>query len=579
MNQCLLILFVGSSVATSLSPGETQIKRVGLLEIRNKQFRLTPIPLKQVRSFVMGDISLGNLQDENEALDPEDPNIEEEINDLLVHRVEALIEEAAEKSVALLQEISDTRGEDQYLQELERQTKYKVQKPDLVLVRLKVEHHGFSTLNNQRFGSRFIEKVSNLSDILLFHRKRRLAVENVEASKDTKARLSVPLAPEELENTNVEELINDDLDQGNKKLELFDQSAMGNALTDFVDKQTTHAFEEATLKLLNNQQKKLIKRGKVAGTSETIITSAAGVREVCKYESQKNGHQQASRTDHSIVNDEVDGTIDKNDKNKVWNKSQSQAKKRSLLRESPRNTNDTDNSDDNASEYYTKVRSRKSIAIPKSIERKATSSTIRREEDNLTPTRSQKSRMNRNFGPKASDDEIETSEDEVKRLKSSTRTKRHRVSATKSQFSKYAYSDDDTLEEVTPKKYVRKSSTSRGTKRTRAKLADSMSQSNSDVKKRTRQVQLSFSTNSQMSSEHGASAVKRKNLTTTGARSSRSTRKLSAYQVESEDDISVEVIGESVNAASELTNGWGSSSVVAKIAKTRASSKRRTGRL
>jgi len=40
-----------------------------------------------------------------------------------------------------------------------RVRKYTLQHPDQVLIRLKVEHSGFTTLNNQRFGSRFVGEV------------------------------------------------------------------------------------------------------------------------------------------------------------------------------------------------------------------------------------------------------------------------------------------------------------------------------------------------------------------------------------------------------------------------------------
>jgi double-strand break repair protein MRE11 len=40
------------------------------------------------------------------------------------------------------------------------------------LIRLKVEYSGFSTVNPQRFGQRFVGRVANPNDILLFHRKR-----------------------------------------------------------------------------------------------------------------------------------------------------------------------------------------------------------------------------------------------------------------------------------------------------------------------------------------------------------------------------------------------------------------------
>ena len=41
---------------------------------------------------------------------------------------------------------------------------YRPENLDQILVRLKVEHSGFGTINNQRFGSKFVEEVSNLYD-------------------------------------------------------------------------------------------------------------------------------------------------------------------------------------------------------------------------------------------------------------------------------------------------------------------------------------------------------------------------------------------------------------------------------
>ena len=41
---------------------------------------------------------------------------------------------------------------------------YRLEKPDRISVRLKVDHSVFGTLNNQRFGSKFFEEVANPSD-------------------------------------------------------------------------------------------------------------------------------------------------------------------------------------------------------------------------------------------------------------------------------------------------------------------------------------------------------------------------------------------------------------------------------
>ena len=61
-------------------------------------------------------------------------------------------EAAAQKSMALEDEFDPDK----------RQRKYTIKNPEQVLVRLKVEHSGFTTLNNQRFGSRFVGEVVSL---------------------------------------------------------------------------------------------------------------------------------------------------------------------------------------------------------------------------------------------------------------------------------------------------------------------------------------------------------------------------------------------------------------------------------
>ena len=48
----------GSSVATSLTAGESRRKQVGLLEIKRQQFRLRPLTLTCMRGFAVGDVSV-----------------------------------------------------------------------------------------------------------------------------------------------------------------------------------------------------------------------------------------------------------------------------------------------------------------------------------------------------------------------------------------------------------------------------------------------------------------------------------------------------------------------------------------
>jgi double-strand break repair protein MRE11 len=145
----------GSSVATSLTAGESRRKHVGILDIRGQSFRLKPIPLTQVRTFVLGDLSL----QQQRRLDPEDPKVEQKVSQVLQDQVRVLIHDAREKHQELREAAKQGGNVLACMDELP--LKNILEKPDEVLVRLKVEHSGFSTLNNQRFGAKFIGEVAN----------------------------------------------------------------------------------------------------------------------------------------------------------------------------------------------------------------------------------------------------------------------------------------------------------------------------------------------------------------------------------------------------------------------------------
>ena len=120
-----------------------------------------------------------------------------------------------------------------------------------------MEHSGFTTLNNQRFGSRFVGEVvstfvklfcfdlteplqtdtpffsaphlqANPSDILLFHKKRGAESANTKGAAKKRAAKgpNIPTEPEELEELNVEDLVNDNLFNSDKKLELLNEKDM-----------------------------------------------------------------------------------------------------------------------------------------------------------------------------------------------------------------------------------------------------------------------------------------------------------------------------------------------------------------
>ncbi|KAL7432016.1 hypothetical protein ACHAXM_002960 [Skeletonema potamos] len=279
----------GSSVATSLTAGEARRKQVGILDIRGQQFRLLPVPLSSVRAFAVGDVNLGEIaRSQGGVLDVEDPKVEERMGEVLAGEVEALIQKARDEAEQLRQdaEVAAQKSmawEDEFDPD-KRQRKYTIKNPEQVLVRLKVEHSGFTTLNNQRFGSRFVGEVANPSDILLFHKRR--SAESAKKGAPKKRSLNIPTEPDDLDEINIEDLITDNLEQSDKKLELLDEKTMGEALNAFVDKEERKAIDDAADKILK-ENRKLIKSRQSGEEEETSELNPNLIREMCASRTQE----------------------------------------------------------------------------------------------------------------------------------------------------------------------------------------------------------------------------------------------------------------------------------------------------
>ncbi|XWS52000.1 hypothetical protein CRYUN_Cryun11dG0030100 [Craigia yunnanensis] len=190
----------GSSVATSLIDGESKPKHVLLLEIKvGNQYRPTKIPLTSVRPFEYTEVVLKDEPD----IDPNDQN------SILEHldKVSNLIEKSNRKAV---------NGS-----ELK-----------LPLVRVKVDYSGFMTINPQRFGQKYVGKVANPQDILIFSKASK------RSQKEAKIDDSEKLRPEELNQQNIEALVA----ENNLKMEILPVNDLDVALHNFVNKDDKLAF-------------------------------------------------------------------------------------------------------------------------------------------------------------------------------------------------------------------------------------------------------------------------------------------------------------------------------------------------
>ncbi|KAJ3296809.1 Double-strand break repair protein mre11a [Rhizoclosmatium sp. JEL0117] len=221
----------GSSVATSLSEGETIAKHVGILEIfPDKEFKLDKVALKTVRPFVMGDIVLADIK-----LKARQKMDEKRISDVLCDKVDEMIEEAKQQWLAA----DDEREEEDF------------PKP---LIRLRVDYSNFTTLNPQRFGQRFVDKVANVKDILHFHRKRQVNTDK--KSKDVGFDVPITL-PDKLDKFQVQDLVQEFLKAQN--LEILPENGIGEAVRLFVEKEDKEAISDFYTDSLKRTQQSLSK--------------------------------------------------------------------------------------------------------------------------------------------------------------------------------------------------------------------------------------------------------------------------------------------------------------------------------
>jgi double-strand break repair protein MRE11 len=154
----------GSSIATSLMPGEAVAKHVAILSITGKEFTTESIRLKTVRPFIMREIV---LKDEPEIKQKELWRVSDnraKITGHLTKIVDEMIEEAQREWL----ELQDDREEGVDME------------VPLPLVRLRVEYTApdpgeFHCENPQRVSNRFQNRVANTNDVVQYYRRKKTA--------------------------------------------------------------------------------------------------------------------------------------------------------------------------------------------------------------------------------------------------------------------------------------------------------------------------------------------------------------------------------------------------------------------
>ncbi|KAK4348390.1 hypothetical protein RND71_031145 [Anisodus tanguticus] len=224
----------GSSVATSLIEGESKQKHVLLLEIKGNHYRPTKIPLNSVRPFEYTEVVLKDEPD----IDPNDHNSILEHLDKVVRRLIERSNQKANNGSAI----------------------------KLPLVRVKVDYSGFMTINPQRFGQKYVGKVANPQDILIFSKSSK------KVGKEAKFDDSERLRPEELNQQNIEALVA----ESNLKMEVLPVSDLDVALHNFVNKDDKMAFYSCVQYNLEETRNKIARDSDAVKIEEDDIILKVG---------------------------------------------------------------------------------------------------------------------------------------------------------------------------------------------------------------------------------------------------------------------------------------------------------------
>lgn len=246
----------GSSVATSLVPGEAVAKHVAVVSVTGREFSVEKHRLKTVRPFVTAEVVLATDK-RFKGLEKKKDN-RPELTRRLMEVVEEMIEEANVEWDSL---------QDADVNENERP------RP---LIRLKVEYTApegghYDIENPQRFSNRFSDKVANTNDVVYFYRKRTmqstwppiyLPYSNILLTKTERATAANALSEEvvasfaEMDSVKVAKLVEEYLKA--QSLKILPQAPFGDAVTQFVDKDDKHAMEQFVSESLSSQVKQML---------------------------------------------------------------------------------------------------------------------------------------------------------------------------------------------------------------------------------------------------------------------------------------------------------------------------------
>ncbi|XP_026704216.1 double-strand break repair protein MRE11 isoform X1 [Athene cunicularia] len=293
----------GSSVVTSLSPGEAVKKHIGLLHVNEKKMKMQKIALETVRTFHMEDIVLADHLD---LFNPDNPKVTQAIQAFCMEKVESMLDNA------------------------ERERLGNPRQPEKPLIRLRVDYAGgFEPFSVHRFSQKYMDRVANPKDIIYFFRHREQKEKN---DNDLNFGKLVSRPASEGMTLRVEDLVKQYFQTAEKKvqLSLLTERGMGEAVQEFVDKEEKDAIEELVKFQLEKTQR-FLKERRTDAEEEKIDEEVRKFRESRKKNTEEEDEEVreamtraralrsedavliAASSDEELMDTGMKGTVDSDD--------------------------------------------------------------------------------------------------------------------------------------------------------------------------------------------------------------------------------------------------------------------------
>ena len=280
----------GSSVTTSLVEAESGTKKICILELKPGKekkdpphWRLLPVPLQTTRPYAFKNVSLAEQEDLLNEEEDGGGQDQEAIENFLMITVNGMIKEAMQNAASGVKKLAQLN--------------------QLPLIRLRVDlTGGFQSVNVQKFGQKFVGKVANPSDMLLFHKSKKKKGGNKDEEDEfnegmMKENINVEDEDEDLDDARagprqdqkrIERLIKERMDKG---LQILDIPNLMNSLDDMVNRDDNKAVKTLCESTMKHFQREL---ASTAQPSELIEASEVQrrVQELTKKHTQQKQQQQ-----------------------------------------------------------------------------------------------------------------------------------------------------------------------------------------------------------------------------------------------------------------------------------------------